>query len=76
MAAESLSGRILRHIRVQMAIKNWKQIDLAARMGKKGAWVSKIMAGRIKLRVDDVSEFARALEVSEDTLLRGEGKRG
>ena len=67
----TLSEMVLQRIRVLMAVKNWRQSDLAMSLGENRAWLSNVMSGRIGLRLDEISDFAKAFGVPESVLLAG-----
>ncbi len=62
---------ILQRVRILMVVHGWKQNDVAARMNRKPAWVSKVLAGRIRLRTEIISEFARAFGIRDELLILG-----
>lgn len=62
--AKTLSELVARQIRVAMAVEDIRQSQLARKMGKTEQWLSVRLRGRQAIDVNDLHEFAIALNVN------------
>jgi transcriptional regulator with XRE-family HTH domain len=60
---------VIEEIRVAMARKRWRQSDLARELEVTEAWVSRRLAAKVPLTIDDLYRFAAALGVATHDLL-------
>lgn len=58
------SAEVATEVKVWMARRRLTQVELAERLGHDHTWVSKRLSGRTAMTVDDLLEFADALDVS------------
>ena len=65
----SLSEIVAKEIRILLVRRDWKQSDLATRMGKSEMWVSRRLRGAQPIDLNDLQLFAEALNVEAADLL-------
>ena len=70
-AIPQLSDVVAKEIRIALIRLDWKQSDLAARMGKSEMWVSRRLRGAQPIDLNDFQAFASALGVPLEELLGG-----
>jgi DNA-binding Xre family transcriptional regulator len=67
--ARTLSEAVAEEIRVAMVRRRWRQSDLASALGTNEAWLSRRLAGKTDLSIDDLARIAAVLEVPVTELL-------
>lgn len=70
MSSTRTSEPILTEIKVWMARRRLNQSELAASIGEAQSWVSKRLAGKVSLTVEDLLRVAGALDVPVEAFFR------
>lgn len=70
-AKPQLSEIVAKEIKVLLVRRDWKQSDLAARMGKSEVWVSRKLRGSQTIDLNELELFADAFEIPFEELLGG-----
>lgn len=70
-AIPQLSDLVAKEIKVLLVRRDWKQSDLAARMGKSEVWVSRKLRGSQTIDLNELQAFADAFEIPFEELLGG-----
>lgn len=70
-AIPQLSDIVAKEIKVLLVRRDWKQSDLAARMGKSEVWVSRKLRGSQTIDLNELTAFADAFEIPFEELLGG-----
>jgi len=63
MNADTTSQHVTTEIKVWMARRRMNQTDVAQKMGHDQTWVSRRLSGKRAMTVDDLEDFAKALDV-------------
>lgn len=64
-----LQADVADRIRATLAAQGRTQADLAAKLGRHEAWLSRRLSGQIQLRLDDLAALAAALDVTPVSLM-------
>jgi transcriptional regulator with XRE-family HTH domain len=71
--ADSLSERVRRRLRDEMAAKNLNQADVAGRLQWTQSRVSKLLNGKVDLRLEDVEALCFSVDISIVEVVRDHG---
>jgi transcriptional regulator with XRE-family HTH domain len=63
VATDLLSQRILSSLKAEMARRDVTGVSLAKQLGRSQQFVSRRLAGKVPLSVDDLAEFASAIGI-------------
>ena len=67
--------RIAGEISLALKQKNWKQKDLAAKLGVTEAWISRLLNAPVNMSIPKIVEAAMALDLEVEVALTAKGRR-
>ena len=66
-----IRDRLAANVRGERAVRNWRQVDLAQRLGVTQRLVSEIETGSRQLSLREIVQLCRVFEIPLGELLRG-----
>lgn len=67
--SEAYGAAVAAEIRAWMGRRGWTQVRLSEELDEDQIWVSRRLKGKVRITVDDLAKFARALDCQIADLL-------